>query len=80
MREEISALSYKHEEADTCILWHLKHMSATYHEGRVVVRSCDTDVLIFLLTHASLLDLLVWLVWDFVQTTQKIYKCIASDS
>ena len=36
-------------------------MSTIYHEGRVVIRSCDTDVLIVLLTHASSLDLCIWL-------------------
>ena len=34
-------------------------MSTIYHEGSIAVRSCDTDVLIVSLTHASSLGVCV---------------------
>ncbi len=42
--DEVSSLQSNHEEADTRLLLHAKHATATY--DRVIIKSPDTDVFI----------------------------------
>ena len=47
----------RHEEADTRLIWHVKHISESIPDGNIIIRTNDTDVglLIILLTHAHAL-------------------------
>ena len=55
IREEVESLSCVHEEADT------KHINQHMRNSTIVVWSCDTDVLVILLTHAQALGKHLWL-------------------
>ena len=59
--QEIPSLACSHEEADTRLVWHLKHICETYPDGNIIVRSCDNDVLGILLAHVSELSAQIWL-------------------
>ena len=59
--EEVPSLACKHEEADTRLLWHVKHMCDTATYKNIIVRSSDTDVLVILLTHDHILSSHLWL-------------------
>ena len=43
-----------HEEADTRLIWHVKHICEIIHDGNIIICTNDTDVglVIILLTHA----------------------------
>ena len=49
---DCSCLASTQEEADTCIIWHVLYSDKLYQEnnvqGRIVVKSPDTDVLVLL--------------------------------
>ena len=43
---EVPAMSSMAEEADTRMLFHAKHAASTSSPSAIVIRSCDTDVLV----------------------------------
>ena len=49
-----------HEEADTRLIWHAKHICENNPDGNIIIRANDTDVLIILLTHAHALPAHIW--------------------
>ena len=60
-KELIPELATNHQEADTRMVLHAKHMSDGQPFGNIIVRSNDTDVLIILLTHAGNIQSQLWM-------------------
>ena len=63
IHDEVPALAASHEEADTRIVFHLSSLPRNEEKPSVVVRCSDTDVLVLLLHHVSVMDEppLVWM-------------------
>ena len=63
LKSTVPELACKHEEADTRIIWHMKHACTYVNDPRISVRSSDTDVFIILLYHVRNLttDGQVWM-------------------
>jgi len=59
--EEVPGLFCNHQEADTRLIWHIKHMCDALEDGNIIIRASDTDVLVILLTHSHLLPAHLWL-------------------
>ncbi len=59
-REEVLDFVCHHQEADTRLIWHMKHISETQPDSNVVIYCDDTDSLVFLLTHVSSFAVKVW--------------------
>ena len=59
----IDELVCSHEEADTRLIWHVKHICESIPDRNIISRANDTDVglLIILLTHAHALP--TYMVW-----------------
>ena len=60
-RDHIPQLDCHHDEADTRLLWHMKNMTETHPNGKLAVRSSDTDVFVLLMTHANNIPAHLWL-------------------
>ena len=60
-REEVLSLACNHEEADTRLVWHVKHIDETKGACNVVVQTCDTDVLVIFLAHVPSFSIRIWL-------------------
>ena len=54
-RNGVDELVYSHEEADTRLIWHAKHICENIPDGNIIIRANDTDDLNILLTHAHAL-------------------------
>lgn len=50
-RQEIVELKRQHEEADTRIVWSIKHASEQMLLPNIVARCADTDICLFTLPH-----------------------------
>ena len=60
-REEVLSLACNHKEADTRLVWHVKHIDETKGACNVVVQTCDTDVLVIFLAHVHSFSSRIWL-------------------
>ncbi|MCG7875152.1 MAG: hypothetical protein N0C90_02335 [Candidatus Thiodiazotropha endolucinida] len=60
-RTEIGELNCQHEEADTRIVWHIKHACSHTVLPNIVVRCVDTDVLVILVFHMTNIEGFVWM-------------------
>ena len=45
-KDNVQELMCYHEEADTCMVFHLEFISKVQSMTSIVIRSCDTDVLV----------------------------------
>jgi len=59
-RKEVDELACSHEEADSRLAWHVKHICYSIPNGNIIVRANDTGVLIILLTHDHALPAHIW--------------------
>ena len=59
--EEVPSLTRDQEEADTQLIWRVKHTCEICQEGNIIIQSSGTDVLVILLTHAHNLPARLWL-------------------
>lgn len=62
-RQPVSVLRCSHYEADTRVVWHIKHISETNTDAQsnVVVRCDDTDILVTLLVHVANMPVHIWM-------------------
>jgi len=60
-KSNVPSLKCTHEEADTRVVFHAKHISEMTAGSNVIVRANDTDILITLLHHVARLNCKLWM-------------------